>query len=95
MKGSNYGMKPEKAAEIFGGGDNKLKALRIKKGYSQHDLSVASGVTKRSIQYYEQHDHSINLAKLEAICDLCIALDCKIEDILEEDDVMRKFKLVK
>lgn len=90
------GMTPENAIEIYNmHSDNKLKRIRVSKGLSQQALANASGVTKRMIQSYEQGQRKIDNALLESICDLCITLDCKIEDILEDEGLLNKFKLVK
>lgn len=75
--------------------DTKLQKLRVKKGLSQNDLSVISGVTKRAIQCYEQQTRIIDNASLEKLCDLCLALDCSIEDILENEKLIAKYRLVK
>ena len=75
--------------------ETNLKRIRQKKGLSQKQLAVISGVTLRSIQCYEQRDRDIDGAHLSALCDLCLALDCKIEDIIESKDLLVKFKMVK
>lgn len=72
----------------------KLQQLRVKKGLSQKQLSVLSGVTLRSIQCYENRTRSIDGARLETLCALCIALDCEIVDILEDNDLIDKFQIV-
>lgn len=73
----------------------KLQEARTKKGYSQKQLSVVSGVSQRSIQCYEQRLRSIDGAHLDTLCALCFALDCKIEDILENTDLIEKFRICK
>lgn len=93
---SKLGMSPQKALEVFGEhSDSKLKKRRVGKGFSQQDLANASGVSKRMIQAYEHGTRDINKAILETICGLCLALDCKIEDILDNEELIEKFKRVK
>lgn len=75
--------------------NTKLQQLRMKKGISQHTLSVMSGVSVRAIQGYEQKKRGIEHARLETLCALCIALNCKIEDVIEDKALIDKFKLVK
>lgn len=92
------GISVEKAKEIRaakGIEETKLQKARMKKGYSQKTLSVITGVSQRSIQCYEQRTREIDGIRLEALCSLCIALDCKIEDIIESEELIAKFKLVK
>lgn len=85
-------IEPDRAAELFSpGSENKLKRARIKAGFSQAELAEKSGVPKRAIFGYEQHERVVDRAKLETICDLCIALNCSISDLLESKEVMEKY----
>ncbi len=72
-----------------------LQEKRVKKGYSQNDLAVASGVSKRTIQCYEQGTRDINGAHIKALCDLAIALDCKITDLLTDEKLKAQYKMVR
>lgn len=93
---SKFGMTPERAAEVFQGrNESKLKKLRVRKGLSQQGLADAAGVKKRMIQTYEQGERNINHGNLESLCDLSIALDCKIPDILEDEELVKKFNFCK
>lgn len=95
---SRKGITPKTAQRIRnekGIEDTKLQKQRLKKGFSQNDLAVVSGITKRSIQQYEQSPESISKVGLEKICSLCIALDCRIEDIIEDKTLIDKYRLVK
>lgn len=93
------GITPEKAEEIrlargIGKG-TKLRVLRVQRGFSQAQLAEKSGVPMRTLQKYENNITPINGAKLSTICQLCSALDCKITDILEDEDLIEKFNQVK
>ena len=85
----------QKIREARGLEDTKLQKMRLKKGYSQSDLAEASGVTKRAIQGYEQGTRAIEGARLDTLCSLCVALECKIEDILEDGETIKCYKKVK
>lgn len=85
------GMTPKKAATIWKP-TTKLKAMRIKRGLSQKELSIKSGVPFRSLQTYEQRKKNIEGAKLDTLCDLALSLDCNIEDIIERKDLIKKLK---
>ena len=90
------GMTPETAYNIYSAGsENKLKKLRVSKGYSQQGLSDASGVAKRAIQTYEQGEKQIDKAQLVTICQLAKTLECKIEDILESEELIELFRACK
>ena len=95
-KTTRYGMTPEKAAEVFtSNNDSKLKKLRVKRGLSQQGLADAAGVKKRLIQVYEQGDRDINRGQLDVLCDISIALGCKVEDILDDEELVKKYRDVK
>ena len=85
----------KKIRESRGLKSTKLQTMRVSRGMSQDELSDASGVTKRAIQQYEQRNRPIEGAKLETICRLCVALDCKIEDILDSRRLVRLHDRVK
>ncbi len=92
------GITPEQAQKIRetkGKEDTNLQRLRVEKGLSQTALAAKSGVTKRAIECYEQRTRVIDNAKLDTLCRLCFALDCKLEDILENKELIEKFKLAK
>lgn len=75
--------------------ETKLQTIRVSKGLSQGQLAKLSGVTVRTIQHYERGVRDIDGAKLETICKLCLALDCKIEDILENEETIKKLRATK
>ena len=92
------GMTPLQAAKVRrenGIEETNLHRHRVKRGYSQRELSIKSGVAQKTIQCYEQQTRRIEGAKLETLCNLAGALNCKIEDILEEQAVIQKYKSVK
>ena len=64
---------------------SNLKETRKAKGFSQKQLSEASGVNLRILQYYEQGYKDINKAEAFTLYKLARALECTIEDLLEFD----------
>lgn len=74
---------------------SKLANLRNKRGLSQRQLAIKSGVPTKSIQFYEQFPSKIDGAKLNTLCKLSVALDCTIGDIIEGAELKEKFKKVK
>ena len=92
------GITPEIAQEIQekkGLKLTNLRKIRVEKGLSQQKLAEVSGVTKRMIECYEQGYRNIDGAKFEALCDLSLALECDITDILESEELIEKYKKVK
>ncbi len=95
---SKRGMKPQQAAKLRarqGIEPTKLQRLRVKRGISQSELSALSGIPIRRIQHYEQRVRPIDGARLETLCALCLALGCKLEDVLERKAVIERLRLVK
>lgn len=70
----------------------KLQEIRKEKKLSQAQLAESAGVPRQVVQKYETGYRKIDGASLETLCDLAIALDCKIYDILESEDLIQKFK---
>ena len=64
--------------------DTALKSWRVKREFSQKDLSDESGVSLRSIQQYEQRQKNINNAKLTTVLSLAKTLGCTPEDLYEK-----------
>lgn len=75
--------------------DTKLQKVRVSRGLSQGQLAKLSGVATRTIQHYEQGVRDIDGAKLKTICELCLVLGCKIEDILESEETIKMLKATK
>lgn len=73
----------------------KLRRQRVKKGLSQSELAAVSGVPLKTLQRYEQTTLPVNNAKLKTLVALCLALDCKIEDIVESESLLHKYRTVK
>ena len=93
------GMNPKQAEEVRlrRGIDRgtKLRIKRVERGLSQSEMASKSGVKLRTIQQYEQSKEPINSAKLKTLCALCDTIDCKIEDIIESEELIEKYRTVK
>ena len=75
--------------------ETRLQKIRYFRKMTQQQLADESGVSLRMIAAYEQKDKAIEGAKLNTLCDICLALDCGIEDILEDRNIANKYKQVK
>ena len=69
----------EAANEIL----SRLYEIRKARGFTQQQLSDASGVTLRMIQLYEQRQNDISKAQVNVVISLANALGCRVEDLLE------------
>lgn len=70
----------------------KLKAMREKMGMSQSQLAKKSGVPYRALQYYEQGQMNFDHARMDKIISIALALNCNIEDIIEDKTVIGMVK---
>ena len=61
----------------------KLKEWREKRGMSNKELSLASGVPRTQISKYECHDKLPNLTNFVKLCD---ALWVRFEDMIDEGE---------
>ena len=62
---------------------SKLSEIRKARGFTQQQLSEASGVTLRMIQLYEQKQNDISKAQVMVVVNLAKVLGCEIEDLIE------------
>ena len=64
----------------------KLKEMRQTRGLSQSKLAEKAGTNVRVLQHYEQGTKNFDHARLDTILKYAIALECKLEDIIESPD---------
>lgn len=61
----------------------RLFEIRKARGFTQQQLSEASGVTLRMIQLYEQRQNDISKAQVGIVVKLARVLGCEVEDLIE------------
>ena len=66
----------------------KLKEVRQVKGWSQSKLAENTGLNVRTLQHYEQGSKVFDHARLDTILKCAIALDCKIEDLIDNEEYL-------
>lgn len=66
----------------------KLKEIRIKKGYSRHELAKLSKVNENTINALENGYNEPKQAKLDTLIKLASALKCKVRDFYPEEKVL-------
>lgn len=64
----------------------KLKAKRQACDMSQSQLAKAAGINVQMLQHYEQGVRDLSGAKLATLLKLCLALNCKLGDILPDGE---------
>lgn len=96
---SKRGMTPQQAERlrVQRGIDKgtKLRQQRVKMSLSQSELAALSGVPIQTLRRYEQSAIQISNAKLKTLIALCLALNCKIEDIIESEELLHKYRATK
>lgn len=65
------------------GQKSKLQTIRKARGFTQQQLSAASGVALRMVQLYEQKQNDLSKAQVSVVLSLAKALGCSVEDIIE------------
>ena len=61
----------------------RLYEIRKARGFTQQQLSDASGVTLRMIQLYGQRQNDISKAQVTVVINLARALGCEVEDLID------------
>lgn len=67
---------------------SKLQEQRAAAGLTRQKLSELSGVNVRLIERYEQGERDINGAKLKTLLKLCMALECNLENIIDDEETL-------
>lgn len=73
----------------------KLKEMRQAQGLSQSQLAELAGLNVRTLQHYEQGSKVFDHARLDTILKCAIALQCKLEDIIDNKEylsLIRKYE---
>lgn len=69
--------------------NTKLQNTRQSRKMSQAQLAEISGVPIRVLQNYEQGVRDISGAKLVTLLKLCSALNCRMSDIVTDEETVR------
>lgn len=91
------GITPQTARKIRaakGLRESKLYKVRLDKGLSQEQLARKAGVPVRTIRNYEQSKGALEHAKFTTLCDICLALNCGFQDIIESDKLIAKLRII-
>lgn len=64
---------------------SKLRELRKRVGITAVELAEKSGVKERTIRSYELGQRDIKKMSLENAIKLAKVLDCKVEELVEQD----------
>lgn len=70
----------------------KLKEMRQAAGLSQSQLAEKTGINVRTLQHYEQGSKVFDHARIDTILKVCLALNCRLDDIIENQDYIDLIK---
>lgn len=70
----------------------KIKNARINAGLTQCQLAKLTDIPVRTIRAFEQGTRSVDNANISLVLKLASALNCKIEDILEDKENIKILK---
>ena len=73
----------------------KLQEVRKKAKLSQSQLSKISGIDLSTLKKYERGARNIDNAKLKILLALAVALDCRLEDIVDDEDTVEMLRRVR
>ena len=66
----------------------KLKEIRIKKGFSQHDIAIFMGVAQATISKYELGNRKLNH---DQVVKLSLLLDVTPDELLDFKEAYEKY----
>lgn len=60
-----------------------LQEIRKSRGFTQVQLAEQTGISKSLIQKLEIGERKIEMCRLDTVIALCMALDCKMQDLAD------------
>ena len=73
----------------------KLQVERTKAKLSQPQLAKLAGIDPSTLKKYERGARGIDNANLKILLALAIALDCRLEDIVEDEETVEMLRRVR
>lgn len=70
----------------------KLKDVRVASGLTQAQLAEKAGINVRVLQHYEQMTKNFDHARVDTLLKVCVALNCKLEDVIENSEYLELLK---
>lgn len=72
--------------------NGNLQRLRKEAGLSQSQLANKAGIRVQVLQQYEQGVRDLNGAKLATLLKICNALECRLAEILTDEETLELLK---
>ena len=87
--------KPKKKRPPRNQATTKLKALRLAAGLTQREVVEKTGINAGTYTQYEQGVKNFDNARINVILSVCVALGCKLDDILESNEYLEVLEAYK
>ena len=71
---------------------SKLKEMRQKANLTQVELAEKTDISIRTLQSYEQGAKVFDHARIDTIIKVCLALHCKMTDVIENEEYISLLK---
>lgn len=72
--------------------NSNLQRLRKAAGFSQSQLAKLTGINVQVLQQYERGARDLNGAKLVTLLKICNALECRLADIITDEETQEQLK---
>lgn len=72
--------------------NENLQRLRKEAGLSQSQLAKLAGLNVQVLQQYERGARDLNGAKLATLLKICNALECRLADIVTDEETLELLK---
>lgn len=72
--------------------NENLQRLRKEAGLSQSQLAKLAGLNVQVLQQYERGARDLNGAKLATLLKICNTLECRLADILTDEETLELLK---
>ncbi|MGM9863093.1 MAG: helix-turn-helix domain-containing protein [Lepagella sp.] len=72
--------------------NENLQRLRKAAGLSQSQLAKLTGINVQVLQQYERGARDLNGAKLVTLLKICNALECRLADIITDEETQEQLK---
>lgn len=71
---------------------SKVKEMRQKANLTQVELAEKTDISIRTLQSYEQGAKVFDHARIDTIIKVCLALNCKMTDVIENEEYISLLK---
>lgn len=71
-----------------------LKSIRTKRNITQYDLAVKCNISLSTLKAYEQGLKPVDGSKIRTLAILANALNCRIEDLIDDQDTKQLIRKI-